>query len=133
MGIQRLEVRGDSNLTISQVNGEFDAKDPKMMAYQKAILKLSAWLDGLEFHHVARESNQAADTLARMGAKHDPVPPNIFVERLFKPYMVWQGENREGNVDLITPPTAEHNADNVGSPDIEITPSAHEIMAVIAP
>ena len=26
IGIQRLEVRGDSNLAISQINGEFDAK-----------------------------------------------------------------------------------------------------------
>ena len=33
MGVQRLEVRGDSNLAISQVNGDFDAKDPKMAAY----------------------------------------------------------------------------------------------------
>ncbi|XP_073367790.1 uncharacterized protein [Aegilops tauschii subsp. strangulata] len=32
MGVQCLEVRGDSNLAISQVNGEFDAKDPKMAA-----------------------------------------------------------------------------------------------------
>ena len=37
MGIQRLEVRGDSNLTISQVNGEFDAKGPKMAAYRNAV------------------------------------------------------------------------------------------------
>ena len=29
MGIQRLEVRGDSNLAISQINRDFDAKDPK--------------------------------------------------------------------------------------------------------
>ena len=29
MGIQRLEVRGDLNLAISQINGEFDAKDKK--------------------------------------------------------------------------------------------------------
>ena len=33
MGVRRLEVRGDSNLAISQVNGEFDAKDPKMITY----------------------------------------------------------------------------------------------------
>ena len=32
MGIQRLEVRGDSNLAISQINGDFDAKDPKLAA-----------------------------------------------------------------------------------------------------
>ena len=91
MGIQRLEVRGDSNLAISQINGDFDAKDPKMAAYRNAVLKMSAQFEGLEFHHIARESNQAADVLARIGAKRDPVPPNIFLERLFKPSVVWQG------------------------------------------
>ena len=53
MGIQHLEARGDSNLAISQINGEFDAKDPKMAAYQNAVLKISARFEGLEFHHVA--------------------------------------------------------------------------------
>ena len=52
MGIQRLEVRGDSNLTISQINGDFDAKDPKMAAYHNAVLKMSARFEGLKFHHV---------------------------------------------------------------------------------
>ena len=89
MGIQRLEMRGDSNLVVFQINGDFDAKDPKMAAYRNAILKISARFEGLEFHHVARESNQAADVLARIGAKRDPVTPNIFLERLFKPSMVW--------------------------------------------
>ena len=75
MGIQCLEVRGDSNLTISQINGDFDAKDPKMAAYRNAILKMSARFDGLEFHHVARENNQAADILSRISAKRDAIPP----------------------------------------------------------
>ena len=57
MGIQHLELCGDTNLAISQVNGEFDAKDPKMVAYRNTILKISARFDGLEFHHVAREIN----------------------------------------------------------------------------
>ena len=39
MGIQRLEVRGGSNPAISQINGDFNAKDPKMAAYRNAILK----------------------------------------------------------------------------------------------
>ena len=89
MGIQRLEVRGDSNLAISQINGEFDAKDPKMAAYHNAVLKMSARFEGLEFNHIARENNQAADVLARIGAKRDAVPPNIFLERLFKPSVSW--------------------------------------------
>ena len=72
MGIQRLEVRGDSNLAISQVNGDFDAKDPKMAAYRNAVLKMSARFEGLEFHHVARDNNQAADVLARIGENTTP-------------------------------------------------------------
>ena len=57
MGIQRLEVRGDSNLVISQINGDFDAKDPKMAAYRNAILKMSSRFEGIEFHHIARDNN----------------------------------------------------------------------------
>ena len=78
MGIQRLEVRGDSNLAISQINGDFDAKDPKMAAYRSAVLKMSARFEGLEFHHVARENNQAADILTHIGAKRDAVAPTYF-------------------------------------------------------
>ena len=96
MGIQRLEVCGDLNLAISQINGDFDAKDLKMAAYHNAVLKMSARFEGLEFHHVLRENNQAADILARIGAKRDPVPPNICLERLFKPSVVWEGES--GNI-----------------------------------
>ena len=90
MGIQRLEVHGDSNLAIPEINGKFDAKDPKMAAYRNTVLKISARFEGLEFHHVAQDSNQAADILAQMGSKCDPIPPNTFVERLFKPSVVWQ-------------------------------------------
>ena len=61
MGIQRLEVRGDSNLAISQINRDFDAKDPKRAAYRNVVLKMSARFEGLEFHPVVRENNQAAD------------------------------------------------------------------------
>ena len=53
MGIQRLEVCGDLNLEISQINVEFNAKDLKMVAYRNAVLKISARFEGLEFHHVA--------------------------------------------------------------------------------
>ena len=49
MGIQCLEVCGDSNLAISQINGDFDAKDPKMAAYRNAVLKMSARFEGLDF------------------------------------------------------------------------------------
>ena len=132
MGIKRLEVRGDSNLAISQINGDFDAKDPKMVAYRNAVLNMSARFEGLEFHHIARENNQAADVLARIGAKRDAVPPNIFLERLFKPSVQWEGESGNNNPDLAAPPDTEHSDTTEDSAN-EVTPSAHVIMAVIAP
>ena len=113
MGIQRLEVCGDSNLAISQINGDFDAKDPKMAAYRNAVLKMSARFEGLEFHHVAQENHQAVDILARIGAKRDPVPSNIFLERLFKPSVVWEGDTGKNSPDPATTPDTEYS-DTIG-------------------
>ena len=124
MGIQCLEVRGDSNLAISQINGDFDAKDPKMAAYRNAVLKMSARFEGLEFHHIARDNNQATDVLARIGAKRDVVPPNIFLERLFKPSVLWEEEPGSDKPEKTVP---------IGDSADDITPSTHDIMAVIAP
>ena len=132
MGIQRLEVRGDSNLAISQINGDFDAKDQKMVVYRNAVLKMSARFEGLEFHHVARENNQAADILARISAKRDAVPPNIFLERLFKPSVAWEGDTGNNSPDSAKIPDIELS-DTIGGYAAEITHSAHEIMAIISP
>ena len=123
---------GYSILAISQINGDFDSKDPKIVAYRNAVLKMSARFEGLEFHHVARENNQAADILARIGAKRDPVPPNIFLERLFKPSVLWEGESANTSMDPNTPPDSEPS-DIIGGSGTEITSSAHEIMAVVTP
>ena len=132
MGIQRLEVRGDSNLAISQMNRDFDAKDPKMAAYRNSVLKMSARFKGLEFNHVVRENNQAADILARIGAKRDPVPLNIFLERLFKPFVVWEGDTDNISSNPANTLDTGHS-DIIGGFATEITPSAHVIMAIIAP
>ena len=94
---------------------------------------MSARFEGLEFHHIARENNQAADVLARIGAKRDVVPPpNIFLERLFKSSVAWEGEPNNNSPDPTALPDTEHS-DTIGGSANEITPSAHVIMAVIAP
>ena len=103
-----------------------------MVAYRNAVLKMSAWFEGLEFHHIAWENNQAADVLARIGAKRDAVPPNIFLERLFKPSVVWEGEPGNNSPDPTALPDTEYS-DIIGGSANEITSSAHVIMAVIAP
>ena len=78
MGIQRLEVRGDSNLAISQINGDFDAKDPKMAAYRNAILKMSARFEGLEFHHVLGKRIRRQISLPASAQNAMRSPPTYF-------------------------------------------------------
>ena len=75
-----------------------------MAAYHNAVLKMSARFEGLEFHHTARENNQAADVLAHIGAKRDAVPPKIFLERLLKPSVQWEGESGINNLDQAASP-----------------------------
>ena len=70
--------------------------------------------------------------MARISAKCDAVPPNIFLERLFKPSVQWEGESGNYNPDLAAPPKIEHSHATEDSAN-EVTPSAHIIMAVIAP
>nr|XP_020162199.1 uncharacterized protein LOC109747571 [Aegilops tauschii subsp. strangulata] len=128
MWVRRLEVRGDSNLAISQVNGEFDAKDPKMAAYRNPVLRISARFKGLEFHHVSRDNNQAADVLAHMGAKRDPVPKNTFLERLFKPSLVWRDDVSGALINEPAhnvPPEDEPDDHIIDGSTLEETPSAH--------
>ena len=67
-----------------------------MAAYRNAVLKMSARFEGLEFLHVVRENNQAADILARIGAKRDPVPPNIFLEGCLS--HPWYGKERPATI-----------------------------------
>src|SRR3954468_17676076 len=59
-------------------------------------------------------------------------PPNIFLERLFKPSVTWEGEPSDNSPGITAQPNAEQS-DIIGGPATEITPSAHAIMAVIAP
>ena len=110
----------------TQINGDFDAKDPKMVAYRNTVLKMSAQFEGLEFHHIARENNQAADVLARIGAKRDAVPPNIFLERLFKPSIVWEGEHGNISPDPTALSDAEQS-DIIGGSANEITKTRHAV------
>ena len=70
--------------------------------------------------------------LARIGAKRDAIPPNIFLERLFKPSVLWEEESGNNNPEPAASPNSDHS-DTIGGSANEITPSAHEIMAVIAP
>jgi ribonuclease HI len=84
LGIKRLMVYGDSLVVISQINKEWDCSSDSMGKYCTAVRKLEDKFEGLEFHHVERDRNTAADVLSKLGSSRTQVP-GVFVQEIPHP------------------------------------------------
>jgi ribonuclease HI len=69
LGIKRLLDFGDSKVVIEQVNKECDCVKDMMDAYYADIRKLEGYFEGIEFQHVPRNNNVAADVLSKLGSR----------------------------------------------------------------
>jgi hypothetical protein len=85
LGIKRLLTFGDSKVVIEQVNKEWDCVKDMMDAYCAEIRKLEGHFEGIEFQHVPRNNNVAADVLSKLGSRRALVPAGVFVQDLRKP------------------------------------------------
>jgi ribonuclease HI len=79
LGIKRLMVYDDSLVVISQVNKDWDCSIDSMNRYCAAVRKLEDKFEGLEFCHVERDRNAAADALSKLGSSWAQAPPGVFV------------------------------------------------------
>jgi ribonuclease HI len=68
LGAKRLMVYGDSLVVISQINKDWDCSIDSIGKYYAAVRKLEDKFEGLEFHHVERDHNAAADALSKLGS-----------------------------------------------------------------
>jgi ribonuclease HI len=85
LGIKRLLAFGDSKVAIEQVNKEWDYVKDTMDAYCAEIRKLEGHFEGIEFQHIPRNNNMAADVLSKLGSRRALVPAGVFVQDLRKP------------------------------------------------
>jgi hypothetical protein len=85
LGIKRLLAFGDSKIVIEQVNKEWDCVKDTMDAYCTEICKLEGHFEGIEFQHVPRNNNLAADVLSKLGSCRALVPAGVFIQDLSKP------------------------------------------------
>jgi ribonuclease HI len=85
LSVKRLYIYGDSALVINQLNKDWDTTSEKMDAYCKEIRKLEGKFYGIEYTHVVRDKNQAADELSKLGSSRSQVPHGVFIQDLIKP------------------------------------------------
>jgi hypothetical protein len=78
-------VYDDSLVLISQVNKDWDCSTDSMNKYCSVVRKLEDKFEGLEFHHVERDRNAAADTLSKLGSSRAQVPHRVFVQEIQQP------------------------------------------------
>jgi hypothetical protein len=72
----------DSLVVISQINKDWDCSTDSMGKYCTAVRKLEDKFEGLEFHHVERDRNAAADALSKLGSSRAQVSPGVFVQEV---------------------------------------------------
>ena len=73
IGITHLVVRGDSNMVIKQMTGEFGANNPDMKILNGIAKELAANFVSINYEHVYREDNKEADLLSNV-AMDNPKP-----------------------------------------------------------
>jgi ribonuclease HI len=87
LGIKWLLVYGDSAVVINQLNKSWDRNKENMDAYCLEVCKLENKFYGLEFHHIVRDNNVAADVLSKLCSTRAQVPAGVFVHELHAPYI----------------------------------------------
>jgi ribonuclease HI len=63
-GFAEVEIRGDSELIVKQIRGEYDTNDPTLREHRVTAHELLRSFDAWEISHVPREVNERADELA---------------------------------------------------------------------
>jgi len=63
-GFDAVELRGDAELIVEQVRGEYDVNEPALRERRVRVRELLGAFDDWGIEHVPREANERADTLA---------------------------------------------------------------------
>ena len=69
LNVKRLLVRGDSQLVIQQVLGNYETKEQQLLVCKARVVSLLKRFDEVLFEHITRSSNRMADALAVLGSR----------------------------------------------------------------
>ncbi|XP_038974824.1 uncharacterized protein LOC120106050 [Phoenix dactylifera] len=64
--VEDLKVYSDSQLVVSQVLGDFEAKEPSMQNYLQKVRDLTSTISTFNIHHIPRMENLRADQLSKL-------------------------------------------------------------------
>ncbi|XP_057426101.1 uncharacterized protein LOC130719494 [Lotus japonicus] len=68
LGVQKLYIKGDSQLVVKQVRGEYQVKDPQLSKYLEIVQRLMQAIEHVRIEHIPRSQNECADALAKLAS-----------------------------------------------------------------
>nr|XP_023885168.1 uncharacterized protein LOC111997322 [Quercus suber] len=107
LGARSVEIHSDSRLVVSQIQGSFEARDPRMKAYLCTTKMIISKFVSVKVSQVGRAQNRHADSLATLASSSiENVPRLIRVELVAEPSIQVPEEVgiRLHNVDTVPPP-----------------------------
>jgi len=68
LGVQHLICSTDSQLTVEQVNGNFQVKDALLITYYQKVLTMLTRFKTVKVEHILRSDNSRADALSKLAS-----------------------------------------------------------------
>ena len=86
MSGKSIKIFSDSRLVVSQVKGEFEAKDERMQGHLSQVKCLQSEFESFDLLHIPRNGNAYAESLTLLVTSSiQNLPRVILVEDLYKP------------------------------------------------
>jgi ribonuclease HI len=78
LGVTTCIIKTDSKVVAGQVKKDYAAKDLALMQYLMAVRSLERQFKGFTLQHVDRAKNKEADALAKVAARGEALPSDVF-------------------------------------------------------
>jgi ribonuclease HI len=78
LGVTTCIIKTDSKVVAGQIEKDYSAKDPALLQYLTAVRSLEKQFKGFILQHVDRARNEEADALAKVAARGEALPSDVF-------------------------------------------------------
>jgi ribonuclease HI len=85
LGQQTFIIKTDSKVIQGHIEKESEARNPVLMKYLEKVREMERHFKGYSVQHIPRDDNNEADKLAKVAARNQVMPPDVFFEIIKEP------------------------------------------------
>ncbi|XP_023872625.1 uncharacterized protein LOC111985209 [Quercus suber] len=101
LGAREVEIYSDSRLVVNQVQGSFEARDPRMKAYLGRVKQAMSSFNTIKVFQVPQTQNRHADSLAMLASSvAEEIPRLIKVELVSEPSVKVSNGSKSAGIEV---------------------------------